>query len=152
MDETGVAKSAEATFKWGMLQASTDSSSILSDATIDYVGHTFGRLGQGKRSMPFKDQANNIRNSAFRWQDSGISASHGMYVSILPYTTSTGLTSGQEIVIEAYSVDFEALATFDPPAYPTASSEIPAGLGAFNAYRNMVTVILASTILSAGYI
>lgn len=92
LTEGNAAQNPTSTLKYGLLQASSDTA-VNTPETIAYAGHVFGRLGQGKRAMPVLDATAGTRNTAFRWSQSGAAASHGMYVSILPFVTGSSLSS-----------------------------------------------------------
>lgn len=83
----------------GFLQASTDIA-LFTSAQIQNVGHVFGRLGQGERTMP-----NYLAQFAFQWSNPTPN-DHGMMISILPVvpTDTTGLTAGKTIDFVVKSV------------------------------------------------
>lgn len=90
-----------ATVKSGFLQASTNTASTTT-TEIANVGHVFGRMGEGERTMPsYTLNSVSVINTAFQWKDPAV-AKHGMMFSILPTSQAdSGLAATKKIEIKA---------------------------------------------------
>ena len=110
---------AAQSIKTGFLQASTNTASFTA-AEVENVGHVFGRLGQGARTLPTYGG-----QTAFAWNDETATAqsAHGMMFSILPTVPgdTTGLAAGKPIDFVVQAVPFATLADSGMPTQPTAA-------------------------------
>ena len=94
------------TLRTGMVQVSVDDTLTSYTATNDYAGHTFGKLGQGKRTMAtWKTTNEAYTQTSYQFTD-GNQTQHGMIVSILPYDGTATLASSGVIEINAHSIPF----------------------------------------------
>lgn len=110
------------TLRSGFLQISTNTASITTTETAN-VGHVFGRMGQGARTMPsYALNGATVTNTAFQWKSSEANA-HVLSFSLLPSSASdAGLSATKKIEITAQVLQFVALTDLQIPAQPAAAT------------------------------
>ena len=120
---TNNAKANDYHTRLGYLQASNDTSKTGTTAgaaaTLENVGHTFGRLGEGSASYP-------LTTTAFYWGDKLAANTPGMLVSIFPEAdTDTGIDTAttKSVTIIAKAVAWANNADFKAPDQPGLPAE-----------------------------
>lgn len=110
------------TLRSGFLQASTNTASTTT-TEIANVGHVFGRMGQGERTMStYTLNGATITNTSFQWKAPADNA-HAMMINILPTAPEdAGLSATKRIKIETKLLAFAAAADLQIPVQPAAAT------------------------------
>lgn len=111
----------------GFLQLHTDDSVsgtefISGTANAEYVGHVFGRMGQGAKTSPKWIRGARVQ-TAYQWTNPNATA-HGMVVSVLPYDPAI---TGANYKFSVMQIPFANNTFYGPPIAPNITDPALAG-------------------------